>query len=106
MDSLGYSLQPGNRLSVSVSTGYWPSIWPSGAEAETGLIISRGSVQLPIMSFGDSWEHDGLDEPPAPVLGPPLVEQVLKEPKYERFLRVGLSDKVNTLIVKDYRGKE
>lgn len=104
LDCLGYSLQPGHRLSVSVSTGYWPAIWP-GAEVKTVLIISRGSVQLPVMGSGESRAHAGLEEPPAPVLGPPLVERVLKEPKYERFLQVGLSNHVSTVIVRDYRGR-
>ena len=87
---------------MSVSTGYWPAIWP-GAEAKTGLIISRGSVQLPLMDSGEN-RHAGLRGPPAPVLGPPLVERVLKEPKYERLLRVGLSNNVNAVIVRDYGG--
>ena len=103
MDCLGYSVQPGHRLSVSVSTGYWPAIWPD-AEPKTGLIISRCTVQLPVMDSGESRAHLELEEPTAPVLGPPLEEQVLKEPNYERFLRVGLSNNVNTVTVRDYRG--
>ena len=90
---------------MSVSAGYWPAIWPQ-AEAKTGLTLTRAAVQLPVMSFGSSPARraGGLEEPPVPVLAPPLARRVLSEPKYERFLRVGLSDHVSEVHVRDYSG--
>ena len=45
LDHIAYRIPEGHRLRVSISTAYWPLIWP--APQATRLTLAQGSITLP-----------------------------------------------------------
>ncbi len=58
LDQIAYCIPAGHRLRVAVSTGSWPSIWPSPAPVV--LTIVSGSLDLPVRpaAIGDEWRFE------------------------------------------------
>ncbi len=55
LDDIAYSVKPGNRLRVAISSTYWPLVWPS-PEPVT-LTLEAGALDLPVRPSGqdDEW---------------------------------------------------
>ncbi len=51
LDQIAYRLPEGHRLRVSLSTTYWPFVWPSPESAT--LSLSKGCLHLPIKTGQD-----------------------------------------------------
>jgi len=47
LNDCGYAFAPGHRLRLSLSTGYWPLIWPA-ASAATLTLRAPGALVLPV----------------------------------------------------------
>ncbi|MGW3849511.1 CocE/NonD family hydrolase [Streptomyces fagopyri] len=49
LDAIGYAVPPGHRVRLSLSSAYWPWIWPEpGSEAGFTLDPSACSLELPV----------------------------------------------------------
>ncbi|QFZ78800.1 CocE/NonD family hydrolase [Streptomyces fagopyri] len=49
LDAIGYAVPPGHRIRLSLSSAYWPWIWPEpGSEAGFTLDPSASSLELPV----------------------------------------------------------
>jgi len=55
LDDIAYRVAAGNRLRVSISSTYWPLVWPSPEEVT--LTIQGGAIELPVRASGkgDEW---------------------------------------------------
>ncbi|MEX0409458.1 CocE/NonD family hydrolase [Aquibium sp. LZ166] len=56
LDDVAYSIKPGHRLRVAVSSTYWPMVWPSPEEVT--LTLRKGSLDLTVRTSrgeGDEW---------------------------------------------------
>jgi uncharacterized protein len=63
----------GHRLRVSLSTSYWPWIWPSPEKATITVDLSHTSVTLPLLDPALAEPLDRQWEPPAIAPLPPVV---------------------------------
>jgi uncharacterized protein len=52
MEPLGHQLLPGHRLRVSVSTSYWPMIWPSPHLVALRVDHTASWIDLPVIADG------------------------------------------------------
>lgn len=61
LDHIAYRVPSGHRLRISVSTAYWPLIWPSPETAS--LTLTRGALDLPLRKAanGDEWQFPPPD---------------------------------------------
>lgn len=48
LDDVAYRIPKGNRLRVSISTSYWPLIWPSPEAATLTVHCASSAIDLPI----------------------------------------------------------
>lgn len=69
LNAIGHTFPPGHRVRLSVSSAYWPWIWPQpGSEAGFTLDPEGSSLELPVrattderISFGEPEESAPLD---------------------------------------------
>lgn len=99
LDQIAYRVPEGHRVSVAVSTAYWPLIWP--APERTALTITGGALELPerAAARGDEWSF----EPPEGAEGWQTEE--LRAPENIRREEHDLSTGEVTLIIEDDFGK-
>jgi predicted acyl esterase len=64
LDHLAHRLKPGHRLRLTLSTTYWPFLWPLAERAP--LTLAEGTLDLPILTGAPLWTP-----PPAEPLPPP-----------------------------------
>ena len=69
LNDCAYSFLPGHRLRVSVSTTYWPMIWPSPEPVTLTLFAGDCSIVLPVRPTTDEPE---VSQFAAPEEGPPM----------------------------------
>lgn len=67
LNNTAHRYRPGHRIRVSVSTAYWPLIWPTPSPVDLTLDLSRCSLSLPFLPDAnlDSYEFE------QPVTAPP-----------------------------------
>ncbi|APH73855.1 CocE/NonD family hydrolase [Aquibium oceanicum] len=61
LDDVAYSIKPGHRLRVAVSSTYWPMVWPSPEEVT--LTLQEGSLDLPVRPSGGAGDEWTFEEP-------------------------------------------
>jgi hypothetical protein len=72
LNGLAQSFPPGHRLRVSISTSYWPVVWPSPRPVRLTIDPNASALILPVRPQTD-------DEPEMmPVFGPPEGAEALK----------------------------
>jgi hypothetical protein len=54
LDDIAYRVAPGNRLRVTISSTYWPLVWPS--PEPVALTLRGGAIDLPVRPSGESDE--------------------------------------------------
>ena len=64
LNDTAYAFRPGHRIRLSVSTTYWPMIWPSPEVVTLTLFAGAGRLTLPVRPAG-------ADEPAAPAFEGP-----------------------------------
>ena len=89
LDSLGYEVQTGHKLCISVSPVYFPLIWTP--RTTTQIVIDNGVLILPILTNPSKSRLTNSPFPSKINMGPPLDVQVIKGPTHERYLRNSLS---------------
>lgn len=95
LDDIAYSVAAGNRLRVSISSTYWPLVWPSPEEVT--LTLHSGAIELPVRASGEGDEWT-FEEPEG---ASPWQIETLRDESHER--RVERSEgKVTLRIVDDF----
>ncbi len=76
LNGTGYAFAPGNRIRLSLSTAYWPWVWPQPEAAGVWVDPAHSVVELPVRGGGRSGHHGQRAEDPA---GGPRI--VFEEPE-------------------------
>ena len=94
LDAIGYEVQPGHKISISITPTYFPLIWTS--RTNTSVSIRKGTLTIPTLPENASSYVISEDQPQCifkkPLYGLPMNTILLKEPKYRRCCDYGLSD--------------
>lgn len=81
LNDIAYRFAAGHRLRISLSTCYWPVIWPAPEPVELTLYPGSSHLELPVRTAG----HDatsGIITMPAPVAAPgPATEPLEAAPR-------------------------
>ncbi len=98
LDQMAYRVAPGHRLRLSLSTSYWPFVWPSPEAA--ALTLLRGSLVLPRHEGGvqDEWV------PPPAEGGDTWKHRVHRSGQAARRVEHDLLSGRVTLVVEDDEG--
>lgn len=98
LDQMAYRLALGHRLRLSLSTTYWPFVWPS-PEAAT-LTLLGGSLDLPIHEGGTQEEW----VPPPAEGGPAWKHRVKRPGRAARRVEHDLLSGLVALVVENDEG--
>ncbi len=99
LDHIAYRLPKGHQLRVSVSTNYWPLIWPAPQAAR--ITLHSGTMNLPVRRKARRDEY--RFEPPT--AAPPWEVETLREAKSVRRRETDMTTGVVSLIIEDDFGK-
>ena len=83
LNDTGYSLVPGHRLRLALSTSYWPMAWPAPDEGSLALEPSESYLDLPVF---EGPLRDGARPFSEPEHAAPLETETLREPHHERVI--------------------
>jgi hypothetical protein len=99
LDQIAYRVPAGHRLRVSISTAYWPLLWPA-PEAAT-LTLASGSLHLPTRRAAR--RDETRFEPPESAA--PWEAEELRAPSNKRHRVTDLKTGVVSLVIEDDFGK-
>jgi len=99
LDQIAYRLPKGHTLRVTVSSAYWPLIWPS-PEA-VSLNLSGGHIDLPVRPTADKGEYIF----PPPAAAEPWQVRTLRDPSHDRVSETDHATGTVTLRIKDDFGE-
>ena len=89
LDHIAYRLPQGDRLRVSVSTSYWPLLWPMPHAAT--LTVTQGTLHLPISQHGENAERVFPDPDSAPAWQTQTLRPANNERRRETDLKTGIT---------------
>ncbi|MBS37957.1 MAG: peptidase S15 [Thiotrichales bacterium] len=69
LNDCAYAFRPGHRLRVSVSTSYWPMVWPSPTDVTLTLHAGESVLELPVRPLTDGPAVTAFEPPEE---GPPM----------------------------------
>ena len=100
LNDTGYTLAPGHRLRLAISTSYWPMAWPTPERTTLRIDVQASHVELPVLEEAES---RGSPEPfEAPQIPPPLATTTLAEGRQERTIAHDVESGEHTFsLVKD-----
>lgn len=98
LDHIGYCVPAGHSLRVSISTAYWPLIWPAPRQAT--LTVNAGHLHLPAPA-------DASDTPtfPPPDAAAAWQTEELRAENHVRRQEVDMTTGLVTLVIEDDFGK-
>ena len=99
LDHIAYRLPAGHRLRVSISTAYWPLLWP--APAATTLTLQAGQLALPVRPLAT--ENEVVFPPPT--AADPWETETLRAENHIRRSETDMTTGVTSLIIEDDFGK-
>ena len=99
LDHIAYRVPAGHRLRVSISTAYWPMIWPSPEAA--AVTLAGGQIALPQRPTkgGDEWTFA------PPTSAEPWQTETLRPDNHIRRQETDMVSGVMTLVIEDDFGK-
>jgi len=100
LDHTAWRVAAGNRLRISISTSYWPLIWPS--PQVTSLDIVEGSVSLPLRD--NQGNSDEISFPPVET-APKWNIETLREPSNGRLVEIDRRTGETVLQINDDFGE-
>ena len=89
LDHIAYRLPQGDRLRVSVSTSYWPLLWPMPHAAT--LTVTQGTLHLPISQHGENAERVFPDPDATPAWQTQTLRPANNERRRETDLKTGIT---------------
>ena len=89
LDHIAYRLPQGDRLRISVSTSYWPLLWPMPHAAT--LTVTQGTLHLPISQHGENAERVFPDPDAAPAWQTQTLRPANNERRRETDLKTGIT---------------
>lgn len=104
LDDIAWRVPKGHRLRVSISTSYFPMMWPAPEPVTLTVFAGTSSIQVPV--------RDGSpDEPPltwsAPEVAAPVAMKVIREGWHRRDKSVDpLNGETRLAIVDDFGEQE
>ncbi len=99
LDHIAYRLPDGHRLRLSVSSSYWPMIWP--APERTTLTLTGGALDLPVRPGG---QGDEVTFPP-PEGAAPLRQRTIRAGSHARRNETDRQTGIVSLIIEDDFGE-
>lgn len=99
LDQIAYRIPTGHRIRVSISTAYWPLIWPS-PEA-TQINISQGSIALPQRPTEGGDEVSFL----APEAATPWKTEEIRSENHVRRNETDMVTGIQSLVIEDDFGE-
>lgn len=70
LDDVAYAVPAGHRLRLSISTAYWPLVWPSPEPVTLTVFAGASTLDLPVLpTFGDA-----VEMPPPEAASPLALE--------------------------------
>lgn len=100
LDQIAYRIPAGHRIRVSISTAYWPLIWPS--PETTQINISQGSIALPQRPTQGGDEVSFL----APESATPWNTEVIRPENHIRRHEVDMVTGIQSLVIEDDFGEQ
>lgn len=97
LDHIAYTVPAGHRIRVSISTAYWPLIWPT-AQAAT-LTLFGGSLSLEALRDAGGWTF------PAPEAAAPWRTETLRAENHTRRQETDMVTGITSLVIEDDFGK-
>ncbi len=97
LDHIAYRVPAGHRLRVSVSTAYWPLIWPA-PEAAT-VTLRAGSLSIAALVNAGDWTF------PPPDAAALWKTESLRPESHTRRQEVDMTTGISTLVIEDDFGK-
>ncbi len=100
LDHIAYRVPKGHKIRVSISTSYWPLLWPAPETAT--LTLTSGALDLPVRptADGDEWAF------PPPDAEAPWQTETLRPAAHVRRQETDLNTGHVSLIIEDDFGKE
>ena len=99
LDQIAYRVPAGHKISVAISTSYWPLLWPMPEAAN--LTLLSGSLELPTRPSGAKDERAF----PSPESDEPWQVKYLREPSNSRHVVEDMLMGTVTLEIVDDFGK-
>ena len=104
LDDIAWKVPKGHRLRVSISTSYFPMMWPAPEPVKLTVYAGASTVAVPVrkknltdapVSFGD------------PEAATPVAQKILKKPSNKRVVGIDKKTGATTLeIVDDFGTQE
>ena len=99
LDHIAYRVPRGHKLRISVSTSYWPLLWPAPEPAE--ITLSQGQLNLPVRPGTDKLEWTFAP----PDADKPWQVETLRESRNLRRAETDMNTGIVSLIIEDDFGK-
>tara|TARA_R110000751_G_scaffold62237_3_gene128545 strand:- start:1422 stop:3437 length:2016 start_codon:yes stop_codon:yes gene_type:complete len=100
LDHVGYRVPKGHRLRVSISTAYWPLMWPTPTAA--AVHIHRAQLGVPLH---EARAEDGSVAFPPPAAAEPWEVEELRPETHVRRQDTDMVTGTTTLVIEDDFGK-
>ena len=100
LDHVGYQVPKGHRLRVSISTAYWPLMWPTPTAA--AVHIHRAQLGVPLH---EARAQDGSVAFPPPAAAEPWEVEELRPETHVRRQDTDMVTGTTTLVIEDDFGK-
>lgn len=101
LDDIAYRVAAKNRIRVSLSTAYWPLIWPAAEHVSATVLAAASILKLPLRPALD----DHLPELPPAVTAPPLPITTLRPPSNVRTVEYDLVSGYTVMHIEDDFGQ-
>jgi hypothetical protein len=99
LDQIAYRIPAGHRIRVSISTAYWPLIWPAPEAAQ--LNITQGSIALPQRPTQGGDEVSFL----APEAAEPWNVEEIRPGNHIRRHEIDMVTGIQSLVIEDNFGE-
>ena len=101
LDDIAHAFPAGHRIAVSVSSAYWPMVWPSPEIVTLTVVAGASRLELPVRPADPADDRLRPFDPPIEAEGTPVT--TLREPRQNNILvtRDTARQAVTVQIVRD-----
>jgi hypothetical protein len=102
LDDVAVRIHKDHRLRISLSTCYWPMIWPAPEPVTLSVHTAQSHIDLPVRA---SKPDDAAPEFPPAETAPPLKRKVLSQPVHKREATIDQASGETRLAIIDDFGR-